>query len=108
MKKTFDEQLYEKIPINSLILFGIHLVLNKEKECDFEELTRNCFTLFPKTFSLAKNPNWPDTRKLDRPLRMLRNKKLIIGNPQISFSLTASGKKIALEIANTFAQKKLL
>jgi len=108
MKEAFDEQLYKKAPINNLILFGIHLVLNKEKECSFEELTKKCFTLFPKTFALFKNPNWPDTRKLDRPLRILRDKKLIIGNPQNSFSLTASGKKIALEITNIFTQKKLL
>ncbi|MBU0546571.1 MAG: hypothetical protein ABH876_00415 [Patescibacteria group bacterium] len=108
MKEAFNEQLYKKIPINNLILFGIHLVLNKEKECRFEELTKKCFALFPKIFSLHNNPNWPDTRKLDRPLRMLRNKKLIIGNPQDSFSLTSSGKKIALEIANTLTQKRLL
>jgi hypothetical protein len=106
--KAFNEELYEKVAINNLILFGIYLVLNDEKECNFENLIKKCFTLFPKVFSLSNNSDWPDTRKLDRPLRMLRNKKLIVGNLQDSFSLTASGKKIALEIANTFTQKRLL
>ena len=106
--KAFDEQLYDELPINNLILFGIHLASNKSKGCTFEELTRKCFTLFPKAFALSNNRKWPDTRKLDRPLRTLRKRKLIVGSPQSSFSLTKQGKKIALEVANLFAQKKLL
>ena len=108
MKEAFNEQLYKKITINNLILFGVYSVLNEKNECDFEDLIEKCFTLFPKAFSLSKNKNWPDSRKLDRPLRLLRNKKLISGNLQDSVSLTSSGKKIALEVANALTQKRLL
>jgi len=107
MKKAFDEQLYKRVSINNLILFGIYLVSTNSKKCTFEALTKRCFTLFPKTFALS-GYRWPDTRKLDRPLRTLRDKRLISGDPQTTFSLTKKGKKTALQIAKLFTQRKLL
>ena len=123
MKKTFDGQLYKKAKITDLILFGINSVIegdedksssspfatareNKEK-CTFERLIKECFTLFPESFSFSKYPQWPDSLKLDRQLRTLRKRKLITGDPKTSFSLTKLGKKIALETAKTFRQRKL-
>ena len=123
MEKSFDEELYKNRSINSLILFSIYSVIegdedksssspsaaareNKEK-CTFERLVKECFTLFPKTFSFSKYPQWPDSRKLDRPLRFLRRKKLILGDPKTAFSLTKSGKKIVEEIVKAFRQRRL-
>jgi len=106
--RILDEQLYNKIPVNHLILFAIHLVSDEKKDCSFEKLTEKCFTLFPRVFYLQGYSKWPDTRKLDRPLRTLRKRKLITGNPQASFSLTKKGKNIAQEIAKLFSQTKLL
>ncbi len=108
MKKTFDEQLYKMVSINNLILFVIYLVAVNNKKCSFEVLVKKCFNFFPKTFALSGNSKWPDTRKLDRPLRTLRDKKLISGDPQTRFSLTKKGKKIALGIAKIFRQRRLL
>lgn len=108
MKKiSFDEELYKDKPINNLILFGIYSVIEKKEKCTFEKLVKECFNLFPKTFSFPRHSRWPDSRKLDRPLRTLRKRKLIIGNPKKSFSLTKLGKKIAEEVIKTFRQKKL-
>ena len=108
MKKvSFDEELYKRKSINNLILFGIYSVVEKKEKCTFEKLIKECFTLFPKVFSFSKHPKWPDSRKLDRPLRTLRKRKLITGNPKTSFSLTKSGKKIAEEIIKTFRQRRL-
>ena len=121
--KTFDEALYKKARITDLILFGINSITegdedksssssfaaareNKEK-CTFERLIKECFTLFPETFSFPKYPQWPDSLKLDRQLRTLRKRKLITGNPRTYFSLTKLGKKIAIETAKTFRQRKL-
>ena len=123
MKKTFDGQLYKKAKITDLILFGINSVIegdedksssspfatareNKEK-CTFERLIKECFTLFPESFSFSKYPQWPDSLKLDRQLRTLRKRKLITGDPKTSFFLTKLGKKIGLETAKTFRQRKL-
>jgi len=89
------------------ILFAIYSATSGEEKCDFERLIKECFTLFPATFSFSKYPQWPDSLKLDRQLRTLRKRKLISGDPQTSFSLTKSGKSMALEAAKTFRQRKL-
>ena len=107
-KTAFDEEVYKRLGINQLIIFSIYSMVSDQKECTFEGLIKKCFTFFPKVFSFSKFPQWPDSRKLDRPLRTLRNKKLIKGDPKTSFSLTKSGKKIAQEIVTDLRQKKLL
>lgn len=105
--KSFDEELYKKIKITNLILFGINSVIEKNEKCTFERLIKECFTLFPKAFSFTKCPEFPDSLKLDRPLRTLRKRKLITGNTKTSFYLTKLGKKITEETAKTFRQRKL-
>lgn len=106
-RKSLDEELYKNRSINDLILFSIYSLSEKREKCTFEKLVKECFALFPKTFSFSKYPKWPDSRKLDRPLRTLRKRKLIAGNPKTSFSLTKSGRKIAEEIIKGFRQRKL-
>jgi len=104
--KKFD--FLGEAAINELILFAISAVKEKREKCIFERLTKECFSLFPSVFSLAKYPKWPDTRKLDRPLRILRERKLVEGDPKTSFSLTVQGEKEAQSFAKTFCQEKLL
>jgi len=110
MKKKvfFDQELYSKISINDLIVFSMHSIRNRQKECNFEDLVNECFNFFPQIFAFSTHPNWPDSRKLDRPLRDLRKKGLIKGGPQARFSLTQKGKKKSLEIVKAFRQTKLL
>jgi len=92
--------------IQDLIIFVLYSFGNKG--CSFEKLVKECFNQFPQVFALKNYPQWPDTRKLDRPLRGLRKKKLIRGEPQTFFTLTSSGKKEAKEVAETLKQRKLL
>ena len=106
-KKLFDEELYERVPINDLILFSVQSVNEGKEKCTFGRLVKECFALFPKSFSLSQLSKWPDSRKLDRPLRSLRKRKLIAGDPKTFFILTNLGKKAAGEIAKTFRQRKL-
>ena len=106
-EKPFDEDLYKKVSITDLILFGINLIIENKEKCTFERLIKECFTLFPETFSFSKYPQWPDSLKLDRQLRTLRKRKLITGDPKTFFSLTKIGQKIAVELAKTFRQRKL-
>ena len=105
--KSFDEELYKKVSIADLILFGINSIIENKEKCTFERLIKECFILFPKAFSFSQNPEWPDSRKLDRPLRTLRKRKLITGNPKTFFSLTKDGKQIAEDTAKAFRQRKL-
>ncbi len=103
-KRSVDEELYRRVSINDLILFSIFSLRGK---CSFETLVKECFTLFPKSFSLLEFPKWPDSRKLDRPLRTLRKRKMITGDPKTFFKLTNLGRKKSEEIAKTFRQGRL-
>jgi hypothetical protein len=106
----YTEETYKGIQINYLIVFGIYSVLAKREKCTFEKLVAECFNLFPKTFSFARYPQWPDSIKFDRPLRTLREKGLIIGNPRGLFSLTKFGEKMAKDTAKVLkigGQKKV-
>jgi len=105
---VFDEEIYRSLGINNLILFSLYCLEAEKKKATFEKLLEKCFVLFPKVFSLNTIPQWPDARKLDRPLRALRNKKFIKGDPSSNFSLTLLGEKKAKEIAKSLVQKKLL
>lgn len=97
-KKAFQK------PLNDLIIFCLYSLGDK---CTFEELTKESFSRFPECFSFSKIKKWPDSRKLDRPLRTLRKRKLIKGEPKTYFSLTKLGKKRAQEIAKIFRQGRL-
>jgi len=104
--KNFDYS--GEAPINDLILFCILNIQEKREKATFERLVKECFTSFPKIFGLAKYPKWPDTRKLDRPLRILRERKLVEGDPKTFFILTHQGSKQAQDFTKTFCQEKLL
>ncbi len=104
MTERIARELYQKASINDLILFCL---LIKKPSCDFDDLLKECFRNFPKAFCFSKIKRWPDSRKLDRPLRTLRNKKFIKGSPEKGFSLTSSGKQKAEELAKSFRQERL-
>lgn len=94
--------------INDLIVFAIFKLGEQGEKCSFQALVKECFSLSPKVVGLKGYSKWPDTRKLDRPLRKLKENKMITGNPATFFTLTQQGKRRAQEIAKTLRQKKLL
>jgi len=106
MKKKNSKIL--NFSVNDLILFCIHSVISGSEQCSFERLVKECFSLFPDTLRFPRYPIWPDSRKLDRPLRALRNEKLIIGDPKTYFILTKNDEKRAASISKTLRQGKLL
>ena len=107
-KKTNKNLVFDKTSVNGLILFSIYSVLSNNEICTFDRLIKECFTLFPEVFGFARYPIWPDSRKLDRPLRSLRKVKLIKGDPKTEFFLTKEGKEKSQEIAKTLKQGRLL
>ena len=94
--------------VNDLILFCIHSIISNSEQCSFERLVKECFTLFPDTLKFPRYPIWPDSRKLDRPLRALRNEKLIIGDPKTYFIMTKIGEEKASSVSKMLRQGKLL
>jgi len=102
------EEINKKIPVTDVILFCIHAVILDGEQCNFERLIKECFTLFPDTLKFSRYPIWPDSRKLDRPLRSLRKEKLIIGDPKTYFILTKTGEERAAVVSKILRQGKLL
>ena len=96
------------ISVNDLILFSIHSIILNNEQCSFDRLVKECFILFPDAIKFLRYPIWPDSRKLDRPLRALRKEKLIVGDPANFFLLTEAGIKKAAQIDKTLRQGKLL
>src|SRR5271166_4857658 len=94
--------------VNDLLLFCIHSIISNSEQCSFDRLVKECFTLFPDTLRFTRYPIWPDSRKLDRPLRALRIEKLIIGDSKTYFMLTKSGEEKAATVAKMLRQGKLL
>ena len=94
--------------VNDLILFCIHSIVLNNEQCSFERLIKECFTLFPDVLKFERYPIWPDSRKLDRPLRALRKEGLVIGDPKTIFMLTKKGEEKASEIYKSLRQGKLL
>lgn len=86
------EAMYSQMDINSLLLICIDNIITNSDDCTFERLVYECFTSYPKVFSLFRYPQWPDSNKLDRPLRKLRERGLIVGSPKMGFLLTEDGK----------------
>ena len=96
-----------KITINDLILLGIYIIEKENRICDFESLIDECFQLSPRLISF-QNHNWPDSRKIDRPLRNLRKNKFIQINSDLNISLTKKGRGKSSEIIKILYQGKLL
>lgn len=107
MAKYFNSKVYYKANINDLIIFAIYLLSEHKEKSTFERILKECFDLFPKVFSFSKYSKWPDSRKLDRPLRFLRKEKMIKKESGETFSLTKKGNSRAGEIAKLFSQKGL-
>lgn len=108
MKKINKKLAFDKTSVNDLILFSIYSVVSSNETCTFDRLIKECFTLFPEAFGFLRYPIWPDSRKLDRPLRTLRDEKLIKGDPKTEFFLTQGGKERAQEIGKALKQGRLL
>lgn len=100
---TYPEGIYSQISSDQLILFSILSVKRSGEECTFERLIKESLTLFPKSFNFHRYPQWPDSLKLDRPLRDLRNRNLVIGKNTTRFELTRLGERYALEIEKKLA-----
>lgn len=103
MKKKYPQP----VNIKDLIFVSIYSVLNKSKKCNFNKLIKECFSSFPEAFSFSDIPEWPDSRKLDRPLRGLKENKMIKGEVQDSFKLTKKGEKRAKEVSEYLRQMRL-
>lgn len=103
--EKYNEEVYTKIKIQDLILFGIYSVIKNGETCTYERLVAGCFHQFPKIFGFKRYQLWPDSLKFDRPLRTLREEGLIVGSVRDHFELTEFGEKIAEETHSVLENK---
>lgn len=104
----FPSEIYSKLILEKLILFSILSILRKKGECTFERLVKESYVLFPESFRFYRYPEWPDSLKLDRPLRDLRKHRYILGNPKTKYSLTKLGEKYAVIVEKELRNEQLL
>lgn len=107
MKGFLPEEVYQKMSICDLILISLYNLGTINQKITFEKILKECFNLFPKKIYFEEYSSWPDARKIDRPIRTLRRKKLISGNPDKGFFLTKDGQKKAQEIMRVLRQMRL-
>ena len=107
MEKKYFQSDYKSVSISDLILFSLYLALSKNRKCTFEALVKECFSSFPDIFSLNGISKWPDSRKLDRPLRTLKESKMVVKEDKNSFNLTKKGERRAKEVSERLRQMKL-
>lgn len=110
---TYDEEIYAQIAVQDLMLFGIYSVIKNKETCTFERLVAECFLLFPKVFGLKRYPQWPDTLKLDRQTRTLREKGLTMGgiggkDSPGEITLTELGKNIVKQVEDSLNNNKTI
>src|SRR3990167_8914806 len=101
----YNENNYSIIGTDNLMVFAIQSITNNNEAATFERIVKECFSLFPKSFCLFRYPEWPDSNKVDRPLRKLREKGYITGNPQLGFLLTPFGERLARKIDDKLNRK---
>lgn len=103
--KNLDSAVYQKVSIADLILAVISSLSGNE--ISFGKILRKCFELSPAKFGFSEL-KMPDSRKIDRPLRLLKEHKFVESKDGNVFRLTKKGKDRALVLANFFRQKRLI
>lgn len=105
MEKERDLNPYEALSREELILCAF--AGSEAEKVSFYSLLKRCLSLFPAKFCFEERPEWPDARKLGRPLRSLRGEGLVEGDPNRGFSLTEAGKGKAGRVRKRLRQRRL-
>lgn len=90
---------------NQSILLCLDGLSSKGKKIDFEDLLAECWKKFPVMFLFSRH-QWPDARKLDRPLRQLREQGFLFQDDD-NLRLTKKGEVLASQLGKSWRQKKL-
>lgn len=98
MKSPFDESTYTGVSLTKLTIFAISEIAENGEECAYERVVKECFTLFPKRFSLQRYPQWPDGARVKIEILRCRDNGWVTGNEKKGFQITHTGKRLAQEI----------
>jgi len=94
-KKAFKFD-YANIGIDHLLIYCANNIVERGDECTFETLVHECFSLFPKKFSLVNYPHWPDSSRVDKSWRRCRTDKgWLCGTAREGLRVTEAGREVA-------------
>lgn len=92
----------KNLNLEHIILISLKKLSQTDKKASFGKLVVKAFKLFPQQIALSDFPQYPDSLKLDRSIRTLRNENLISGSPTTYFRLTKNGDLLANKLINKF------
>jgi len=98
MKSSFDEKIYKSVSLTKLIILAISRIAENGEEGAYERVVKECFTLFPKRFSLQRYPEWPDGARIKIEILRCRDNGWVTGNEKAGFQITSFGKRVAGEV----------
>ncbi len=104
MKRVFDESIYTEVSLTKLTIFAISKIDEGGEECAYERIVKECFTLFPRRFSLQRYPEWPDGARVKIEILRCRDNGWITGNEKKGFQITAMGKRVSDEVLKELQQ----
>ncbi len=96
---TTARETYATLPVDDLVLYAAKRILEAGDECTSERLVYECFTLFPKQFSLQRYPQWPDSGRVNKSWwRCRTDKGWLVGSVKEGFRLTPKGERVAASV----------
>jgi hypothetical protein len=99
---------YEALGVDQLVMYCVKRIIQNNEECTLERLIYECFTIFPKKFSLSRYPQWPDATRVYRSWRRcILDNKWLKGSPNEGFRMTREGELVADTIANKLKDPNL-
>lgn len=104
MKDPFEECFYTSVSLTKLTIFAISKVDESGEECAYERVVKECFSLFPKRFSLQRYSEWPDGARVKIEILRCRDNGWITGNEKKGFQITAMGKRVSDEVLKELQQ----
>jgi len=111
--EAYDINKYRNIDLNSLAVYVISLLQEKNIPTTFEIIVVALFKLFPEKFSLEGFKEYPDSARINRALLQLRPKyrNWAHGDVQLGYALSEEGKlqaaKVKLLLEKSHLQKPL-
>jgi len=105
--KPLDENQYNHIDNDRLILYVVNYLEENNMEPTFEKIVIGAYKLFPKRFSLLGFPEHPDAKTVYYPIMHASYKKKgwLSGNMQSAFHLTSKGRDVLNEVLAALSNK---
>ncbi len=90
---------YINIGIDDLAIYAISQVVAKREDCTQERVIKECFTLFPERFGMARYSEWPDSDRVHLSIVRCQRKGWITGSSKTGFKITSFGESVSKKIA---------